>query len=163
MKLLSEVPDVDVLLSGHTHHRLFEPVRQGKTLIIQSGRHGSFLGRLDLEIRDGRVVDHRHELIEVSEGIAPDPKIEAMVKEVLKPYAEDLGCVVGEVSTALDRSANIESTMDNFSCKRFEKKRARRSPSVMDGPGAHRLKPVQSRRTTSATSFPGRNPSARWN
>ncbi len=114
MKLLSEVPDVDVLLSGHTHHRLFEPVRQGKTLIIQSGCHGSFLGRLDLEIRDGRVVDHRHELIEVSEGVARDPKIEAMVKDVLKPYAEDLGCVVGEVSTALDRNANLESTMDNF-------------------------------------------------
>jgi 2',3'-cyclic-nucleotide 2'-phosphodiesterase (5'-nucleotidase family) len=40
MKLLSEVSGVDVLLSGHTHHRLFRPVRQGKTLVIQSGCHG---------------------------------------------------------------------------------------------------------------------------
>ncbi len=114
MKLLSEVPEVDVLLSGHTHHRLFEPVQQGKTLVIQSGCHGSFLGRLDLEIRDGRVVHHRHELIEVGEDIVPDPKIEAMVNDVLKPYAGDLGCVIGEVGTALDRNANLESTMDNF-------------------------------------------------
>ncbi len=114
MKLLSEVPDVDILLSGHTHHRLFEPVRQGKTLIMQSGCHGSFLGRLDLEVRDGRIVDHRHELIEVREAIPPDPKIDAMVKDVLKPYAEQLNCVVGEVGTALNRNANIESTMDNF-------------------------------------------------
>ncbi len=114
MKLLSEVPDVDVLLSGHTHHRLFEPVRQGKTLIIQSGCHGAFLGRLDLEVRDGRIVDHHHELIEVCEEITPDPKIDSMVKDVLKPYAEQLACVVGEVGTALNRNANIESTMDNF-------------------------------------------------
>ncbi len=114
MKLLAEVPDVDVLLSGHTHHRLFEPGRQGKTLIIQSGCHGSFLGRLDLEVRDGRIVDHRHQLIEVREEIPPDPKIDAMVKDVLKPYAEQLSCVVGEVGTALNRNANIESTMDNF-------------------------------------------------
>lgn len=114
MKLLSEVADVDVLLSGHTHHRLYEPVRQGKTLVIQSGCHGSFLGRLDLEVRDGRIVDHRHELIEVRQEIPPDPKIDSMVKAVLKPYADQLGCVVGEVGTALNRNANIESTMDNF-------------------------------------------------
>lgn len=114
MELLSEVPDVDVLLSGHTHHRLFEPVRQGKTLIIQSGCHGSFLGRLDLEVRDGQIAEHRHELIEVREDIPPDTKIDSMVKDVLKPYAEQLACVVGEVGTALNRNANIESTMDNF-------------------------------------------------
>ncbi len=93
MKLLAEVPDVDVLLSGHTHHRLFEPVRLGKTLVIQSGCHGSFLGRLDLEVRDGRIVEHRHELIEVREEIPPDAKIDSMVKNVLKPYAEQLGCL----------------------------------------------------------------------
>ncbi len=114
MKLLSEVPDVDVLLSGHTHHRLFEPVRQGKTLIIQSGCHGSFLGRLDVEVRDGQVVGHHHELIEVREEIPPDAKIDSMVKDLLKPYAGQLACVVGEVRTALNRNANIESTMDNF-------------------------------------------------
>ena len=114
MKLLTEVPDVDVLLSGHTHHRLFEPVRYGKTLIMQSGCHGSFLGRLDLEVRDGQVVGHQHELIEVREEIPPDAKIDSMVKDVLKPYAGELGCVVGEIGTALNRNANIESTMDNF-------------------------------------------------
>ncbi len=47
MKLLSEVQDVDVCLSGHTHNRLYRPALQGKTIIIQSGCHGSFLGRLD--------------------------------------------------------------------------------------------------------------------
>ncbi len=114
MKLLSAVPDVDVLLSGHTHHRLFEPVRQGETLIIQSGCHGSFLGRLDLEVRDGRIAGHHHELIEVREEITPDARIDGMVKDVLKPYAAELNRVVGEVGTALNRNANIESTMDHF-------------------------------------------------
>jgi S-sulfosulfanyl-L-cysteine sulfohydrolase len=67
MKLLSEVSGVDVLLSGHTHHRLFYPVRQGKTLVIQSGCHGAFVGRLDLEVLEGQVVEYRHQLIEVAE------------------------------------------------------------------------------------------------
>jgi 2',3'-cyclic-nucleotide 2'-phosphodiesterase (5'-nucleotidase family) len=114
MKLLSEVSGVDVLLSGHTHHRLFYPVRQGKTLVIQSGCHGAFVGRLDLEVLEGQVVEYRHQLIEVAESIQPDPTVEALVKNALKPYASELGRVVGEVSTALNRNTTLEATMDNF-------------------------------------------------
>jgi intracellular sulfur oxidation DsrE/DsrF family protein len=43
--VLSEVQGVDICLTGHTHDRLREPVLQWKTLVIQSGCHGSFLGR----------------------------------------------------------------------------------------------------------------------
>jgi 2',3'-cyclic-nucleotide 2'-phosphodiesterase (5'-nucleotidase family) len=114
MQLLSEVPGVDVLLSGHTHHRLFEPVRQGQTLVIQSGCHGSFLGRLDLEVNSGKVTGHRHELIEVREEIPPDPAIDDMVQQLLKPYAAELAEVVGQTATDLNRNANLESTMDDF-------------------------------------------------
>jgi 2',3'-cyclic-nucleotide 2'-phosphodiesterase (5'-nucleotidase family) len=114
MKLLSEVPGVDVLLSGHTHHRLYSPVLQGNTLVIQSGCHGSFLGRLDLEVEQGRVVGHRHELLEVSESIRPDPAVDTLVKAALKLHAAELECVAGEVDTALDRNTTLEATMDNF-------------------------------------------------
>lgn len=114
LRLLSEVRGVDVLLSGHTHHRLFEPVRQGDTLVIQSGCHGSFVGRLEVEVREGRVVGHRHELMEVGAEIPPDPKIDAMVKELVKPYTQELACIVGNVATPLSRNANLEATMDNF-------------------------------------------------
>jgi S-sulfosulfanyl-L-cysteine sulfohydrolase len=50
MKLLSEVEGVDVCLSSHTHYRTSEAVKQGQTIVIESGCHGSFLGRLDLTI-----------------------------------------------------------------------------------------------------------------
>jgi 2',3'-cyclic-nucleotide 2'-phosphodiesterase (5'-nucleotidase family) len=65
MKLLSEVQGIDVCLSGRTHNRLFKPALQGKTLVIQSGCHGSFLGHLDLEIEGGSVVDYRHRTLRI--------------------------------------------------------------------------------------------------
>ena len=68
MQLMSEVQGIDICLSGHTHNRLYKPALQGKTLVIQSGCHGSFLGRLDLEIEGGSVVDYRHQLIECGEN-----------------------------------------------------------------------------------------------
>ena len=114
MKLVSEVEGIDVCLSGHTHNRLYKPVLQGKTLIIQSGCHGSFLGRLDLEIEGGGVVDYRHELIEVEASIDPDPEVDDLVRQALAPYQEELSTVVGVTATALNRATLLESTMDNF-------------------------------------------------
>jgi 2',3'-cyclic-nucleotide 2'-phosphodiesterase (5'-nucleotidase family) len=114
MKLLSEVEGIDVCLSGHTHNRLYKPALQGKTLIIQSGCHGSFLGRLDLEIEGRRVVDFRHQLIEVESNITPDPAVDDLVRQALAPYQEELSMIVGETATALNRGNTLETTMDNF-------------------------------------------------
>ena len=114
MKLLSEVQGIDVCLSGHTHHRLHKAVRQGESLIIQSGCHGSFLGHLDLEIEEGRLVNYQHQLIEVEANIIPDPEVADLVRQALAPYQEELSTVVGETATALNRAAVLETTMDNF-------------------------------------------------
>jgi len=114
MKMLSEVEGIDVCLSGHTHNRLYKPALQGKTLIIQSGCHGSFLGRLDLEIDGGRVVDFRHQLIEVEAKINLDPEVDDLVRQAIAPYQEELSTVVGETATALNRGTTLETTMDNF-------------------------------------------------
>ncbi|PKO11750.1 MAG: bifunctional metallophosphatase/5'-nucleotidase [Chloroflexi bacterium HGW-Chloroflexi-10] len=114
MKLLSEVQGIDVCLSGHTHHRLYKPVLQGKTLIIQSGCHGSFLGRLDLKIEGGRIADYQHQLLEVEANIDPDPVVANLVHQALAPFQEELSTVVGETATALNRATMLETTMDNF-------------------------------------------------
>ena len=114
MKLLSEVEGIDVCLSGHTHNRLYKPALQGKTLIIQSGCHGSFLGRLDLEVERGRIVDYRHQLIEVEATVTPDPEVADLVRLALAPYQEELSTVVGKTVTALNRATTLETTMDNF-------------------------------------------------
>ncbi|MGE5313989.1 MAG: bifunctional metallophosphatase/5'-nucleotidase [Acidobacteriota bacterium] len=114
VKLLSEVEGVDVCLSGHTHHRLERPMLAGKTILIQSGCHGSFLGRLDLKMEQGRIAGCRHALIEVEEAIAPDPDIAAMAREALAPYRDELSEIVGETATALNRGTMLEATMDNL-------------------------------------------------
>ncbi len=114
MKLLSEVPGIDVCLSGHTHNRLHKPVLNGKTIVIQSGRHGSFLGRLDVEIDGGQIMDYRHRLIEIEATIQPDPAVDELIRQLLAPYTNDLSEVVGNTATALNRGTTLEATMDNF-------------------------------------------------
>ncbi|NEW84696.1 MAG: hypothetical protein GZ094_20335 [Mariniphaga sp.] len=94
MKLLSEVQSIDVCLSGHTHNRLYKPVLVGKTILIQSGCHGSFLGHLDLEIVDGQITDYKHQLIEVDASIQPDSIVDGPVFQALAPYRNNVPALI---------------------------------------------------------------------
>ena len=112
-KLAAEVPGIDALISGHTHNRLYRPVWVGSTPIIQSGCHGSFVGRLDLTVDGGKVIDVRHELIVVDEQIEPDAEMASRVEEVVAPHRAFLDQVVGQVQSPLDRATSLEASMDN--------------------------------------------------
>jgi len=72
------------------------------------------LGRLDLEVEGGQIVDYRHWLIEVAADIQPDPSADELIRHALAPYKGDLSEVVGETATALNRGTTLEATMDNF-------------------------------------------------
>lgn len=114
MQLMLQAPGVDVDLSAHTHHRLEHAVRQGTALVVQAGSQGSFLTRLDLSIDNGKIVDFRHRLIEVTEAVAPDGEVEALVRAAVAPYAQELSRPVGSTRLALDRGLNLEATLDNL-------------------------------------------------
>ncbi len=114
VKLAREVGGIDLLLSGHTHNRLFEPAVVGETIIIQSGCHGSFIGRLDLTVEGRRVTGFEHDLVIVDDAIPPHPGIEDLVEGVMDPHREYLSRVVGETRTPLNRNTVLEATMDNL-------------------------------------------------
>jgi 2',3'-cyclic-nucleotide 2'-phosphodiesterase (5'-nucleotidase family) len=62
-KLAEAVPNIDVIVGGHSHNRMKQLLRTGQTVIVQSGAHLSDLGRLDLEIVKGKVTAARSALI----------------------------------------------------------------------------------------------------
>lgn len=113
-KLAGEVDGIDILLSGHTHNRLFEPAVVNGTIIIQSGCHVSFLGRLDVTVENRRVKRFSHELIVIGDEIRPEPEVEEMVEGIMDPHREYLSRVVGETRTDLNRNTVLEATMDNL-------------------------------------------------
>jgi len=114
LQLAQDVDGIDVLLSGHTHNRVYEAVVVNRAVVIQSGCHGSFIGRLDLKVSDRGVKDFRHELITVEESIEPDPEAEDLIDRCVGPHRGELKAEVGETRTALNRSRVLESTMDNL-------------------------------------------------
>ncbi len=117
LKLAGEVDGIDILLSAHTHNRVYEPAKVNETIIIQSGCHGSFLGRLDVSVEDKKVKEYRHELVVLDETIPEDEQMKALVDKTLAPYREKLNRVLGRTRTGLNRNLVLESTMDNLLLK----------------------------------------------
>lgn len=113
-KLAAVVSGVDVILSGHTHHRLHTPAVVNGAIIMQSGAHGSYVGRLDLEMSVAGIVDWRHQLIEVDDSIEPDSDMQDVVRDAVAPFAVARQTILGTTSTPLTRYAMVESTMDNL-------------------------------------------------
>ena len=82
-----DIPGIDVILTGHTHDALPEPVQVGNTFLIASGSHGKFVSRVDLDIRDGGLQGIEHRLIPVfSDVIAPDPTMAGLIAETRAPF-----------------------------------------------------------------------------
>lgn len=115
-QLAREIPEIDVILSGHTHERTEEAIVEGKTLIIEPGAMSSFLGRLDITLGEkGRIASHEFRLIPIRASAFPeDPKVKALVDAALAPHRARMNTVVGETRHLLMRYDVLETSMDNF-------------------------------------------------
>lgn len=115
-QIAREIPEFDVILSGHTHERTSDPVVEGNVIVVEPGSMGSFLGRLDLTLGPkGGVTGHRFRLIPVRASEYPeDPEVKTLVTRSLAPYREQMDKVVGETRHLLMRYDVLETNTDFF-------------------------------------------------
>jgi sulfur-oxidizing protein SoxB len=112
-----DIPGIDVILTGHTHDALPEPLQVGNTFLIASGSHGKFVSRVDLDVQDGEMRGIEHRLIPIfSDVIDPDPEMAAMVAETRAPFAEEMNEVIGTAGSLLFRRGNFNGTWDDVIC-----------------------------------------------
>ena len=95
-KFARRVDGIDVLLSGHTHDEIYDPVVWNDTIVYQGGAHGKFVTRLDVEVADKRVVGYSYELVMVRPSeVEPHPEVQRLVDEAYAPHEARLNEVVG--------------------------------------------------------------------
>lgn len=117
-KLATVVDGIDVILTGHTHDAVPEALRIGSTLVMSSGSHGKYLGRVDLAVENGKITDYASTLIPVfSDVIEPDKEMAAKIDEVRAPYEKELQRVIGKTEGLLYRRGNFNGTWDDLICQ----------------------------------------------
>ncbi|MDA8860004.1 thiosulfohydrolase SoxB [Paracoccaceae bacterium] len=137
-KMASVVPGIDVILSGHTHDALPDPYVVGETIVIASGSNGKFVSRVDLDIRDARMMGYRTKLIPIfSDVIEPDKEVSALIDQQRAPYQAELSEVIGQTDSLLYRRGNFNGTWDDLICDALLSERDAEialSPGVRWGP-----------------------------
>ena len=137
-KMAGIVSGIDVILSGHTHDALPEPVLVGETIIVASGSNGKFVSRVDLDVRDGRMMGFRHKLIPVfSDVIEPDKEVAALIDAERAPFKSELEEVIGQTESLLYRRGNFNGSWDDLICEALIEEREAdiaMSPGVRWGP-----------------------------
>ncbi len=137
-KMASIVSGIDIILSGHTHDALPEPVLINETVIVASGSNGKFVSRVDLDVRNGKMMGFKHKLIPIfSDVITPDPDIAALIDEERAPYKSQLSEVIGQSESLLYRRGNFNGTWDDLICQAMIEEREAdisMSPGVRWGP-----------------------------
>ena len=105
--LAKEVPDIDLIISGHTHTKLDEYIQHGNTYIVSCAEYGKYLGNLSMtQKEDGRWTMDMYELITVDTTIEADAatqeKVDALMSMVDSKYLEQFGFTKDQVLSTND-------------------------------------------------------------
>lgn len=119
LKLASRVTGIDLILGGHTHDAVPQPVsvpnRGGATLVTNAGSNGKFLAVADLVVRDRKLSECRYRLMPVfSDLLPPDPEMSALIRRVRLPYERRLAERLAVTEGVLFRRGNFTGTFDQL-------------------------------------------------
>ncbi len=121
LKLAGRVTGIDVILGGHTHDAVPQPVTVtnagGVTLVTNAGSNGKYLAVLDLDIGKGKVANVRYRLLPVfSELLKPDPAMQALIDKAREPHAAAWADKIATADHLLYRRGNFSGTTDQLIC-----------------------------------------------
>jgi sulfur-oxidizing protein SoxB len=119
LKMASRVSGIDAILGGHTHDGM--PVasivsnKSGQTIVTNAGSNSKFLGVIDFEVKDRKVVDFRYKLLPVFANMLPaDREMDALISKIRAPYETKLAEKLAITEGTLYRRGNFNGTGDQL-------------------------------------------------
>lgn len=110
-----ECKGVDMIFGGDTHERVRKPIVCKYSKVVEPGAFGSFVGKLNLTVQDGKVIAEEYLLDEIrSESLKADKEVSALILANEKPFADDIYKIAGYSTVPLYRYFVIENTIDTL-------------------------------------------------
>jgi sulfur-oxidizing protein SoxB len=119
LKMASRVTGIDAILGGHTHDGVPVPVivknAGGQTIVTNAGSNGKFLGVLDLDVRDKKVMGFNYRLLPIFSKLLPaDPAMSGLIAQGRAPYEAKLSEKLATTEGSLYRRGNFNGTFDQL-------------------------------------------------
>lgn len=106
---------VDYILGGDTHERVRKPIQCKYAKVVEPGAFGSFVGKLDLTLQNGKVISDKYELVEIdSDKLQPSKEILTLINDNEQPFKKDIYAVAGYSTIPLYRYFVVENTIDTM-------------------------------------------------
>jgi len=120
-KMAQVVNGIDFIMGGHTHDGVPEAVpvknKGGVTYVCNAGSNGKFLNVLDLDIKNGKIVDFKFTLLPIFSDIVPEDKeMKSYIDKIRRPYTKDLNRVIATTDVTLFRRGNFNGSWDQIIC-----------------------------------------------
>jgi len=110
-----KVHGIDFILSGHTHDPSPQPIVIDGTVIVIAGSHGKYIGRLDIDAKDGKVHGYEYKLVPIASNMIPaDPAGVKLVDELYAPFTKEFNEVLGKTKGMLYKRDTFFSTFDQL-------------------------------------------------
>lgn len=108
------VQGADFILGADTHERVRIPI-EGKYAKVECGAFGSFIGKLDIEVENGKIKNYNYQLLDVDPVKYPaDKLLRVQIDKAALPFKQELSKVIGTTTTPLVRYFVMETPMDNL-------------------------------------------------
>lgn len=112
---MPECEGVNYILGGDTHERVRNPIVCKYAKVVEPGAFGSFIGKLDLTIENGKVIKDSYELLEVaSSELKPDKNIQKLLDANEGVFKEHINQIVGYSTIPLYRYFVVENPIDTI-------------------------------------------------
>ena len=117
-QLAENVPDIDLIVSGHSHTTLDEPVQVGDTYLVSCGSYNTNMGHVVLKKAGNRYKIKDYELVPLDESVKGDPLVEAELskyrnlvnEEYFSQYGYSVSDEIVENQIAFPESSKIGLT-----------------------------------------------------
>ncbi len=120
--LAQKAPYIDVIISGHTHSLIDKPLVVNGIPIVQTGANGTGLGRLELEVSQGKIIRSESRVIPVTDAIEGKAEIQQLIvtqervitNEILSPLGLNYADVITETSFPLQYQEGSKAETSNI-------------------------------------------------
>ena len=110
-----ECKGVDYIFGGDTHERVRKPIQGKYAKVVEPGAFGSFVGRLDIVVENGKIVQEKYSLMEVDpRKYKPDAHVTDVIQKSEQPYEAQMNKVIGYSNVPLYRYFVVENTIDTL-------------------------------------------------
>ena len=106
---------VNYIFGGDTHERVRKPIQCKYSKVVEPGAFGSFVGRLDLIVENGKIVKEQYTLDEVdAKRYKPNAVVQAIIAKNELPFKKEITKLIGYSTIPLYRYFVVENTIDTL-------------------------------------------------